>query len=181
MKALRLMTVLLVAAMMSLAADSASAQRGNDEPRQSPNAGLSQTIGTTVIDLHYSRPGVKGRTVFGELAPWGDVWRAGANEPTTITFSGPVEVEGQALEAGTYNIFIRPNENAEWDVIFTTPVRWGTMFSDATPVVEVAATPEDATAQEWLAYTFESPTNDSAELVLHWAETRLPVTISVAE
>lgn len=179
MKATRLLLALLLAGLLSLTADDAFAQRGNDRPRPSPNAAVSQTIGTTVVDLHYSRPGVKGRTVFGELAPWGEVWRAGANEPTTITLSGPVKVGGKDLAAGTYNLFIRPNQNGDWDVIFTTPVRWGTMFGDATPVLEVKATPAQAPAQEWLAYTFENLTESSADLVLHWATTRLPITISV--
>ncbi len=179
MRGLRLPTLLLAAAAFLLVPDSVWAQRDNSRPRSSPNAAISQTIGTTTIDLHYSRPGVKGRTVFGDLAPWGQVWRAGANEPTTITLSGPVTVQGQALDAGEYNVFIRPNESGEWDVIFTTPVRWGTMFSDATPVLEVTASPAEAPSREWLSYSFENLTENSADLVLHWADRQLPLTITV--
>lgn len=158
--------------------ESTYAQRDNSEPRSSPNAAVSQTIGTTVIDIHFSRPGVKGRQIFGDLVPYGNVWRAGANEPTTITFSDDVQVEGETLEAGTYNLFIRPNENGPWDVIFTTPVDWGTMFDQADPVLEVSASPTDAPMQEWLAYRFENIGEGSATLVMHWAETGLPIRIS---
>lgn len=169
---------LLALLALLLIADPAYAQRDNSEPRASPNAKVSQTIGTTEVDMHFSRPGVKGRTIFGDLVPWGEVWRAGANEPTTITFSDDVEVEGQSLEAGEYNLFIRPHEEGDWDVIFTTPVRWGTMFDEAEPVLEVSATPEEAPQQEWMDYRFEALSDTSATLVMHWDETRLPITIS---
>lgn len=170
---------LLVFALLSFTALPAAAQdRDNSEARASPNARVAQTIGTTQVTMHYGRPGVKGREVFGELVPWGEVWRAGANEPTTITFSDDVQVEGQSLEAGTYNIFIRPSESGAWDAIFTTQVDWGTMFDQASPVLEVSVSPEEAPAQEWLMYRFENLSETSAELVMHWAETRLPITIS---
>jgi hypothetical protein len=158
----------------------AYAQRDNSEPRASPNAAVSQTIGTTVIDMHFSRPGVKGRDIFGDLVPYGDVWRAGANEPTTITFSDDVQIEGEMLEAGTYNLFIRPNENEPWDVIFTTQVDWGTMFNQADSVLEVSVEPVDAPMQEWMTYRFEDIGDGSATLVMHWAETGLPISISTA-
>ena len=178
---LRSSAALLPLLAFLLIASPALAQRASDEARPSPNAKVSQTIGTTEVDLHYGRPAVKDRDVFGGLQAWGEVWRAGANEPTTITFSDNVEVAGQPLEAGTYNLFIRPNEESDWDVIFTTEVDWGTMFSDATPVLEVQATPEEAPKQEWLHYNFDDLSDNSATLVMHWNETMLPVTITTAE
>jgi len=171
---------LLLLLALLFTTDPAHAQRGNSEPRSSPNAAVSQTIGTTVVDMHFSRPGVKGRTIFGDLISYGEVWRAGANEPTTITFSEDVQVEGQTLEAGTYNIFIRPNENGPWDVIFTTPVNWGTMFDQAEPVLEASVSPVDAPMQEWMTYRFEDLSADAATLLMHWAETGLPIRISTA-
>lgn len=174
-------TALLIFALLSFTALSAAAQdRDNSEARASPNARVAQTIGTTQVTMHYGRPGVKGREVFGGLVPWDEVWRAGANEPTTITFSDDVQVEGQSLEAGTYNLFIRPSESGAWDAIFTTQVDWGTMYDQATPVLEVSVSPEAAPAQEWLMYRFENLSETSAELVMHWAETRLPITISTS-
>ena len=178
---LRLTLLLLLIAGLGLTARSATAQeRDHSEPRASPNARVSQTIGTTQVNVHYSRPGVKGRQVFGDLVPWGEPWRAGANEPTTITFTDDVQIEGQPLEAGTYNLFIRPSEDGAWDYIFTTPVDWGTMYDKAKPVLEVSAEPQEAPAQEWLSYRFENLSDSSAELVMHWAETKVPITISTA-
>lgn len=174
-------TALVLGALLCLTALPATAQdRDNSEPRASPNARVAQTIGTTQITMHYGRPGVKGREIFGGLVPWDEAWRAGANEPTTITFSDDVQIEGQSLEAGTYNIFIRPSESGPWNVIFTTTVDWGTMFDQADPVLEVSVPAEDAPMQEWLMYRFENLSENSAELVMHWAEVRLPVTISTA-
>lgn len=173
------LTAFVIAALLGLTALPVTAQdRDNSESRASPNARVAQTIGTTQVSMHYSRPGVKGREIFGGLVPWGEVWRAGANEPTTITFSDDVQVEGQSLEAGTYNIFIRPSESGPWDVIFTTTVGWGTMYDQAEPVLEVSVPAEDAPMQERVAYRFENLGDASAELVMHWAETRLPVTIA---
>lgn len=155
------------------------AQAQNTEVRASPAAKVSQTIGTTVVDVAYSRPGVKGRQIFGDLVPWGEPWRAGANEPTAITFSGNVQVEGQPLEAGTYNFFLRPAEEGDWEAVFTSEVGWGTQFDQATPVLTVSVTPEDAPAQEWLAYRFENLSDTSADLILHWADKQVPITIQV--
>ena len=173
---LRSTGLLLLLALLSTS--TTYAQRDNSEPRASPNAAVSQTIGTTVIDMHFSRPGVKGREIFGGLVPYGEVWRAGANEPTTITFSDDVQIEGETLEAGTYNLFIRPNEGGLWDVIFTTQVDWGTMYDQADPVLEVSASPMDAPMQEWMTYRFRDIGDGSATLVMHWAETALPIDIS---
>src|SRR2546430_623450 len=75
-----------------------------DLPRESQRAVLDQRIGVTDITINYHRPLVKGRKVFGGIVPYGQVWRAGANENTTITFKDPVTVEGQALSAGTYGL-----------------------------------------------------------------------------
>jgi hypothetical protein len=173
-------TGLLLLLALLFTSETTYAQRDNSEPRASPNAAVSQTIGTTVVDMHFSRPGVKGRTIFGDLVPYGEVWRAGANEPTTITFSDDVQVEGETLEAGTYNLFIRPNENGPWDVIFTTPVDWGTMYNQADAVLEVSASPVDAPMQEWMTYRFVDLGDGSATLLMHWAETGLPINIATA-
>ncbi len=177
---LRLTPVLLFALATLLAAAPALAQRDNSKARPSPNAKVSQTVGTTEIDLHFSRPGVKGRAVFGGLVPYGSVWRAGANEPTTITFGGDVMIEGKALAAGTYNLFILPNEEGPWEVIFGTPVRWGTMYNQENEVLRASVTPQEGAAQEWLSYTFEGLSDTSATLVMRWDTVVLPVQVAVA-
>ncbi|MEZ4699192.1 MAG: DUF2911 domain-containing protein [Rhodothermales bacterium] len=166
------LTGLLALVLIVLAAQPANAQRDNSKPRPSPNASVSQTIGTTVINVEYGRPGVKGRQIFGGLEAYGKVWRAGANEPTTLTFENDIMVEGQHLVAGTYNLFFRLAENGEWGAIFAKPVRWGTMYDEANKVLEVKVKAETIPNQEWLSYTFENVSEKSATLVMKW-ETKM--------
>ncbi|HMB94176.1 MAG TPA: DUF2911 domain-containing protein [Rhodothermales bacterium] len=163
-----------------LVAQPASAQRDNSKARPSPNAKVSQTVGTTIIDMHYSRPGVKDREIFGGLEAWGKVWRAGANEPTTITISDDMMVEGQALPAGTYSFFLLPQEEGDWTAIFTEPVGWGTQYDESKDVLRVMVTPEEGEFEEWLSYSFENLSDDSATLVMKWDETVVPVQFTVA-
>ena len=94
-------------------------------PRASQHALITQRIGITDITINYHRPLANGRQVWGKLVPYGQVWRAGANENTTITFTDPVTIEGQALDKGTYGLHMSPNEN-EWTVIFSkNATSWG--------------------------------------------------------
>ena len=88
-------------------------------PAPSPSSKVEQMVGLTTVNLDYSRPGVKGRTVFGDLVPYGKVWRTGANARTKITFSNDIAVDGQELKAGTYAIFSIPQADS-WEVIFYT-------------------------------------------------------------
>ena len=172
-------TGLFVVLAALLMAEPVLAQRNNESPRPSPNAKVSQTIGTTEIDMHYSRPGVRGRTVFGGLEDWGVPWRAGANEPTTIVFGGDVLVEGQPLAAGEYAVFIVPMEQGDWEVIFGTMVNWGTQYNSDNDVLRVSVTPQQGDHQEWLIYQFGALTNTSATLMMHWSTTIVPVQISL--
>src|ERR1041384_4079045 len=98
----------LVVAAALLAAASLVAQPAIPLPDASPRANVGQTIGVTNIEISYHRPGVNKRHIFGGLVSYGAVWRAGANENTTITFSTPVTIEGQPLPAGTYGLFMIP-------------------------------------------------------------------------
>src|SRR4051812_13060317 len=111
---------LLAAALAALALTTATAAIAQPPPalsvpRPSPNASVSQTIGITEVALHYSRPGVKGRTIWGDLVPYGQVWRTGANENTTISFSTPVKIQGHELPAGLYGLQTIPTAT-EWTV-----------------------------------------------------------------
>lgn len=153
--------------------------RGNDEARPSPNAAVSQTIGTTNVTITYGRPSVRGRAIYGELVPYGEVWRAGANEATTISLSSDVMVEGEALAAGTYALFATPNADA-WSIHFNSvPAQWGAYNRDASnDVLVVSVSPQAAPAQELLTYTFDGVTETEGTLVLHWADVRVPVRIS---
>ncbi|WP_179352447.1 DUF2911 domain-containing protein [Winogradskyella vidalii] len=93
-------------------------------PESSPAAKIEQVVGLTDVTVEYSRPAMRGRTIFGNLVPYGKVWRTGANARTKITFSNDVTVAGSALEAGTYAIFTIPSAKS-WDVIFYTDYSGG--------------------------------------------------------
>ena len=156
-------------------------ERGNEETRVSPNATVSQTIGTTVVTITYGRPSVNEREVFGGLEPFGEVWRAGANEATTITFSDDVEVEGQKLSAGTYGLFMIPREDEEWTVIFNdVPNQWGAYnYNPEEDALRIDVPTEDGVPIEQLMYYFENIEEDSGDVILHWSTVKVPVSIEV--
>lgn len=153
-------------------------ERGNDEPRVSPNASISQTIGTTEVSITYGRPSVNDRQVFGGLEAFGEVWRTGANESTAITFSDDVEIEGEELEAGTYSLYTVPGEE-EWTIIINDKLSWGTQYDKAADVLRVDVEPTEAEHMEQFMIYFENVTENSAECVIHWDETKVPFTINV--
>lgn len=155
----------------------AQIERGNGKARVSPNATVSQTIGTTVVTLHYGRPGVKGRTIFGDLVPYDKVWRAGANEATAINFSKDVKVQGKTLKAGWYSFFMIPGEK-EWTIIFNSTIKWGLDYDQKSDVLRVKTTSENAPMRESLMYFFRNLSDNSAELVFTWDKTAVPINIT---
>lgn len=162
----------------------AAPARANDEVRPSPNAAVSQTVGTTVIDVHYGRPSLRDRSVFTEgadLAPAGEVWRTGANEAPTFSTSAPVLIEGQALPAGTYALFSIPGDD-EWTVIFNnTAQQWGAFrYDEAEDALRVTVEPVEAPMQEQFQIRFEDADADSATMLLHWGTVGVPVEVSTA-
>ena len=95
-------------------------------PQPSPAAKMEQVVGLTDVTIEYARPAMRGRTIFGDLVPYGEVWRTGANANTKITFGDNVTINGQELKKGTYAIFTIPNETS-WDVMFYSDSNnWGT-------------------------------------------------------
>lgn len=153
-------------------------ERGADEARVSPNAAVSQTIGTTQVSITYGRPSVNDRQIFGGLAPFGEVWRTGANESTVITFSDDVKIEGEEVEAGTYSLYTVPGED-EWTIIINSKLSWGTQYDKSADVLRVNVEPEqDQEVEQFIIY-FENITDTSAECVLHWDTTKVPFTIEV--
>lgn len=155
-------------------------ERGNTLPRVSPNATVGQAIGVTEVQLTYGRPSVRGRTIFGDLVPYGDIWRTGANEATTFSVSTPVQIEGERLDAGTYSLFTIPGKEA-WTIVFNDEAnQWGGYEYDSTQdVLRVEATPESAEMKEMMTFGFQNVTDTSATAALHWAETRVPFEITV--
>ncbi len=149
-------------------------------PRPSPAAAVEQTVGVTQISIHYSRPMVKGRTIWGDLVPYGEVWRAGANENTTIAFSTPVKVQGQPLAAGSYGLHMLPTAG-DWQVIFSrVDSNWGSFsYAEADDALRVTVHPEPAPFEEALRYDFDAPTGNSVVAALTWEKLRVPIAIEV--
>ena len=162
------------------------------EPRLSLKASVGQTIGTdTEIKIVYSRPGVKGRTIWGELVPMGLApgnkyskdkpfpWRAGANENTTIEFSNDVTVESKDLSAGKYGLHIIPGEK-EWVIIFSKKNDiWGSFaYDEANDALRITVKPTEAGHEEWLCYGFDDLDGTSAIAYLHWKKKKVPFKIS---
>jgi hypothetical protein len=150
-------------------------------PRPSPNASVSQTIGVTNLTLTYSRPGVKGRAIWGALVPFDSTWRTGANEPTSLTVSDTVMVSGDRLPAGKYSILTIPRRG-EWTVIFSAQkdLQGSTNYDPKHDVLRVTATPDTTQSHtEWMWLGFEDLTPSSGSLVLRWQRLRLAVPITV--
>ena len=164
-----------------LVAMSAIAQPALRLPEQSPAATVGQTIGITDVTIAYHRPAVNKRKIFGGLVPYGVLWRAGANENTTIAFSTPVKVEGQTLPAGTYGLFMIPGQS-QWTVVFSKFAQdWGAynydQTEDAARVTVTAQTTPDS--QERMAFAFDDLTGNSATAALRWEKLRVPFKIEV--
>lgn len=153
-------------------------ERGNEEARVSPNASVSQTIGTTQVSITYGRPSVNGRDIFGGLVDFDSWWRTGANESTVITFSDDVQIEGEEVEAGTYSLYTVPRED-EWTIVINDKLSWGTQYDVNEDVLRVDVEPTEAEHMEQFMIYFENVTDNSAECVIHWAETKVPFTINV--
>lgn len=124
--------LLLAIPLSALAATAATAaQRGDDSNRKSKNGRAQGTAGGAQVTLEYGRPHVSGRKIWGALVPYGQVWRAGADEATTIAFDKPVKIEGQPLAAGRYALFLIPSETGDWTVVFNKVAdQWGAFKHD---------------------------------------------------
>jgi Protein of unknown function (DUF2911) len=151
-----------------------------DLPRDSQHAQITQRIGITNITINYHRPLVKGRKVFGGLLPYGQVWRAGANENTTIEFSDPVAVEGKPLAAGTYGLHMIPGEQ-EWTVIFSkAATSWGSFtYDQKEDGLRVAVKPQASEFHEALTYDFDDPKPNATTVTLRWDKVAVPFNVEV--
>lgn len=163
-----------------------SATRGSaqsitlDLPRDSQHAKVMQRVGITDITINYHRPLVKGRKVWGNIVPYGQVWRAGANENTTIEFSDPVSVEGKSLAKGIYGLHMVPAEN-EWTIIFSkNSTAWGSFtYNQSEDALRVTVKPQAAEMKEALAYEVDNVTPTSATITLRWEKVAVPFKVDV--
>ena len=154
--------------LLTLIAISACGQ-GDKSKRPSPPAIVTETISSgAIVTIDYSQPSLKGRKVGTELAPYGQVWRTGANEATVFEVSKDVKVEGQSLPAGKYGLYSLPGEN-EWIIIFNkTWKQWGTQYKEADDALRVKVSPAKAdTSNEKMTFSIDK----SGKISLMWGDT----------
>jgi len=151
-----------------------------DLPRQSQHAVVTQRIGITDITINYHRPLANGRQIWGNLVPYGEVWRAGANENTTVTFSDPVTIEGQPLDKGTYGLHMIPGET-QWTVIFSKmSTAWGSFsYKQDEDALRVTVKPQTAVFHDALAYDFDDVKPDSTVITMSWDKVAVPFKVAV--
>jgi hypothetical protein len=176
-------------------------------PRPSQKASVMQTIGVTDLTITYSRPGVKGRTIWGDppasmaarakgeatlddqnarqkgdpIVPYGHVWRAGANEATQFVVTDDVTINGQKLAAGSYSLHTIPNKD-EWTLVFNgTANQWGSFqYDPAKDTLRVKAKPQWVNdSQEWLEYSIPTVTPNTATVVIRWEKIAVPFIVTV--
>src|SRR5580693_2907241 len=151
-----------------------------DLPLPSQKAEVTQRVGITDVTIRYHRPEVNDRKIWDGLVPYGKVWRAGANENTTITFSDPVMIEGKPLDKGTYGLHMIPTAD-EWTIIFSKNyTSWGSFTYDpAEDALRVTVKPKAADMHNALTYDFDQLQPDSAVVVLEWEKVAVPFKVSV--
>lgn len=175
-------------------------------PRPSQKATVMQTIGVTDVTITYSRPGVKGRRIWGDavasqagtkgeatlddqnvrpkdapIVPWGHVWRTGANEATQFVVTDDVLINGQKLAAGSYSLHTIPTKD-EWTIVFNgTANQWGSFnYDPAKDTLRVKVKPQWLNDnQEWLEYSFPVVTPNSAQVLIRWEKAAVPFTVEV--
>ncbi|MFE8597238.1 DUF2911 domain-containing protein [Archangium violaceum] len=167
----------VVAVVVALTSLPASAQL--ELPSASPSAKVMQAVGLTEISVDYSSPAVKGRKLWGELVPFGQVWRTGANLTTKISFSRDVTFGGKPVPAGTYAIVSIPTEK-EWTVVLNKELGLyggGKAYDQKDDVARVSVTPTEAPNRERMTFLFSNTTDDQTSLDLEWGTLRVSVPV----
>ncbi|HYJ06481.1 MAG TPA: DUF2911 domain-containing protein [Chthoniobacterales bacterium] len=168
--------------VIALFALAATAHADLDLPDVSQHAVVKQRVGLTDIKIDYYRPLVNGRKVWGGIVPLGEVWRAGANQNTTIEFSDNVSIEGKPLPKGTYGLHMIPTADT-WTIIFSKMASaWGSYtYKQEEDALRVTVKPLPGEMEEALAFEFEDLKPDSAKIVLRWEKIVVPFTVSVSD
>src|SRR5215213_7903421 len=192
--------------LLSLLCFAISALAQISVPRPSQKASVTQTIGVTDVTITYSRPGVKGRKIWGDplpeqaatkgeatldnqnerpkgapIVPYGHVWRTGANEATMFVITDDILINGQKLPAGSYSLHTVPTKD-EWTIVFNgTANQWGSFtYDEKKDTLRVKAKPQAAAEnQEWLLYSISDVTPNSARVVIRWEKIVVPFTVEV--
>jgi uncharacterized protein YuzE len=191
MKRLSIISFFLILSFLLILPSITFAQRNQVPP--SLKASVIQRLGVdTDITIEYSRPGVKGRKIWGELVPYGLApgnkytkgkpfpWRAGANENTTIEFNKDVLIEGNKLPAGKYGIHMIPSEK-DWIIIFSknNSAHGSYTYNQEEDALRVTVTPTEAIHQEWMMFGFDSLAGTSATAFLRWEKLKVPFKIEL--
>lgn len=196
---------LLFATVLILGSSVLTVQAQLRLPRPSQRATIMQTVGVTDITIVYHRPGVKGRQIWGDppagatgtatlddqrtrpkdmpIVPFGHVWRTGANEATVFEITDPVLINGQPLAAGKYSLHSIPGKD-EWTIIFNSDAgQWGSFsYDEKKDVLRVKAKPQTlADPQEWLMYSFDPVTENSAQVNIRWEKINVPFTVEIKD
>lgn len=149
-------------------------------PAPSPKAQVMQTVGLTEITIEYSSPGVKGRTIWGEVVPYDKLWRAGANAATKITFSKDVTIEGKVIAKGSYSLFVIPSQNGEWTIALNSNATVSVDdYAQDKDVIRIKAKPTAIANRERLAYTITDFTDNSAVVSLEWEKARVSFNVQL--
>ena len=169
-----------VSILLAVLAFGASVRADLNLPDASQLAVTKQRVGLTDIKVTYHRPLVNGRKIWGGLVPLGEVWRAGANENTTIDVSSDINVEGKPLAKGTYGLHMIPTADT-WTVIFSNmSTAWGSYtYDQKEDALRVTVKPRPTEMEEALEYEFEDLKSDSATMTLKWEKIAVPVKIAV--
>lgn len=151
-------------------------------PQPSPFSKVEQKVGLTDVTIEYSRPGMRGRQIFGNLVPYGEIWRTGANANTTISFSDDVKIGGKDLKKGTYALYTKPNKDS-WEVIFYSdsnnwgnPEKWDESKVALKTTAEVSQLPFD---METFTIFLDDLKNEGAVLNIVWENTVASLPIEV--
>jgi hypothetical protein len=185
---------LVLALAFILVLPSAATAQETKIPKSLKGSVMQRLGADTDITITYSRPGVKGRKIWGDLVPYGMApgnkysenkpypWRAGANEMTTIEFNKNVLIEGKPLPAGKYGIHMIPSEK-DWIIIFSkNSSGWGSFaYKQEEDALRITVTPVKAPFQEWLEFGFDDLAGTSATGYLHWEELKVPFKIQLAQ
>ena len=147
-------------------------------PEPSPQATVSQEIGISTVTISFHRPGVKGRTIWGGLVPWNEIWRLGANEATTIELSHGATIEGHEVDAGKYALFAIPGRETWTLVLNSQSEQWGAYFHEPKrDVLRFEVKPVAAPFEEWMRFSIDPVAEDTLEAAMQWDRLRVPFRI----
>lgn len=175
-------SIYLVGMIALLFAANAFAQPQLNLPRESPRQEIAQTVGDARIALVYHRPKVKGRKVWGDIVPFGKVWRTGANENTIFETNRDVTINGQNLAAGKYGFHAIPTET-EWTLIFSRKNDdWGSFgYDEKLDALRVKVKPEAHKFKETLIYEFGDVTANEAKVIMNWENLSISFNVNVGD